>query len=249
MVALFLVAVLGGAQNAIAGGGSFYTFPTMLFAGIGSIVANATSTIALWPGSIAGAFGYREELKHERRILVILGFASLTGGLVGALLLLKTPERTFDKLIPFLLGGATLIFAFGPSIARRLRQKHAAPSLARLVTFTFVQFLVAIYGGYFGGGIGILMLASFAAMGMEDLHAMNGLKGILASIINGIAVVTFILAGIIDWPVAFVMIGGSVIGGYGMARVSKRIDAYRLRQAIIAIGVVLTVVFLYRAFA
>jgi uncharacterized membrane protein YfcA len=246
--ALLLVAAAtaGGAMNAVAGGGSFLTFPSLLFAGVPAIPANATSAVALWPGSLASAWGYREDLAHEKRVLRWFGAVSLAGGLAGALLLLLTPERTFRALIPWLLLGATAIFAFGPILARRLRE---AGSLSHRVTtrsllwLSIVQLLVAVYGGYFGGGIGILMLAAFAAMGMEDIHAMNGLKAVLALLINGIAVVAFIVAGVVDWPAALLMVAGAVLGGYLGARGAKKVDAKWLRVFVIVVGLTLTAYF------
>ncbi len=247
VLALFLVAVIGGAQNAVAGGGSFFTFPTLLFAGVGSISANATSTVALWPGSVASAVAFRGELRHERRLFLVLGAASLAGGLAGALLLLHTPQRAFDALIPWLLLAATLVFAFGPLVTRRLRG-HARPSRS-LWPFALVQLVVAVYGGYFGGGIGIMMLAAFSAMGMEDLHAMNGLKAVLGALINGVAVVTFLAHRIVDLPLALLMVAGSILGGYGGARLSKRVDAKVLRGVVICVGAGLTAYFFWKTYA
>ncbi|MEA3199459.1 MAG: uncharacterized protein QOE90_887 [Thermoplasmata archaeon] len=242
-MALFLVAAWGGAQNAVAGGGSFFTFPMLLFAGVPPIEANATSTVALWPGSVASAFGFREELRLERRTLVLLGVVSALGGLLGALLLLLTPEKAFSALIPWLLLAATLTFAFGPALTRRLRDRapHDQPRLTW--PFVLAQLGVAVYGGYFGGGIGIMMLAAFSAMGMEDLHAMNGLKAILGALINGVAIVAFIVAGKVVWPLALLMVAGSVVGGYGGARLSKRVDPKALRAFIIAVGSLLSLYF------
>jgi uncharacterized membrane protein YfcA len=248
--ALFLVAVVGGAQNAVAGGGSFFTFPTLVFAGVPSIEANATSTVALWPGAVASAFGYRDELRHERRLLLWLGAVSALGGLGGALLLLLTPQRAFDALIPWLLLAATLIFAFGPALTRRFRGRAATPGRPRSMwAFVLVQLVVAVYGGYFGGGIGIMMLASLAAMGMEDIHAMNGLKVILGALINGVAVITFIVAGRVVWSFALLMVAGSILGGYGGARLSKKIDAKALRWFIIAVGATLSAYFFWTTYA
>jgi len=249
---LFLAALLGGAQNAIAGGGSFLTFPSLLAAGIGSKVANATSTVALWPGSVASTFGYRRDLQHERRLFLAFGVVSIVGGVAGALLLLWTPEVTFDHLVPFLLFAATLIFAFGPPLSRRLSLKHAHDGpipTGKLAAYSLIQFGVGVYGGYFGGGIGILMLAAFAAMGMEDLQAMNGLKAVLGSLINGVAIVAFGLAGIVDWPLALLMVVGSVIGGYGGARLSRRAPPKDLRLLVISIGLVLSAFFLVKVYA
>jgi uncharacterized membrane protein YfcA len=243
---LVLAATAGGAMNAVAGGGSFLTFPSLLVAGVPPIRANATSAVALWPGSLASAWGYREDLAHEKRVLRWFGAASLAGGLAGALLLLLTPETTFRALVPWLLLGATAIFAFGPLLARRLREAGGLShrvTARTLLALTAVQLLVAVYGGYFGGGIGILMLAAFAAMGMEDIHAMNGLKAVLALLINGVAVAAFVVAGVVDWPAALLMVAGAVAGGYLGARGAKRVDPRWLRILVIAMGLALSAYF------
>ena len=238
--ALAVVAFAAGAQNAVAGGGSFLAFPSLLFAGVPPIQANATNTVALWPASVSAAVAFRKDLRHERRTLVLFGIVSLSGGLLGALLLLLTPERTFTQLIPWLLGGATLVFALGPQLTKRLRERDLHAPMA---VMTFVQFLIGVYGGYFGGGIGILMLAALAAMGMTDIHAMNGLKNILGAAINGIAVVTFVIAGVVVWPIAVAMLAGAALGGYAGARLSKRVEPKYLRWFIIAVGATLTAYF------
>lgn len=250
LAALVAAAFVGGAQNAIAGGGTFLTFPLLIFGGLPSREANATSTVALWPGSVASVFGYREELRHERRTLWVLGAVSAVGGLLGALLLVLTEERTFAALVPWLLLVATLIFAFGPALSRRIHPKgrpdpHAGQALAAMA---LVQFPIAVYGGYFGGGIGILMLAMMAAFGLEDLNAMNGLKAILGSIINAVALVTFIAEGLVDWAFALPMVAGAVVGGYAGARVSRKVDRQVMRGVVLFIAVVLTGAFFVRAY-
>jgi len=251
LLLLFLASLLGGAQNAIAGGGTFLTFPSLLAAGIGSKVANATSTVALWPGSVASTFGYRRDIRHERRMLLAFGVVSVLGGIAGALLFLWTPEITFDRLVPFLLFGATAIFAFGPILSRHLSLRHAhegpVPN-GKLAAYGCIQFMVGVYGGYFGGGIGILMLAAFAAMGMEDLQAMNGLKAFLGSLINGVAILLFGLAGVVDWPLALLMVCGSILGGYGGARLSRKAPPKDLRLLVISIGLLVGAAYLVKVY-
>lgn len=237
---LFAAAFAGGALNSVAGGGSFLLFPSLLLTGVPPIRANATNTFALWPGSLASAGAYRGALRHQRGTLLALGAVSLAGGLAGALLLLGTPERAFAALVPWLLGGATLLFAFGPALTRRLRARGRAGGLA---AGAMVQLGIAVYGGYFGGGMGIMMLAGMALLGMEDIHAMNGLKAVLAVAINGVAVVAFVLAGVIAWDVAPVAVLGAVLGGYGGARYAQRLDPAHVRRAVIAVGAVLTLWF------
>lgn len=241
LLALFtLAAAAGGALNAVAGGGSFLTFPALLFGGVPPIPANATSAVALWPASLSSAVGYREELRGQRRLLGPLLAVSLVGGLGGALLLLVTPQHLFRALVPWLLLAATLVFALGPALNRRLRARDLHLPLKGAV---LVQFAVATYGGYFGGGMGIMMLAAFSAMGMEDVHAMNGLKVVLGAALNGIAIVAFVVAGIIVWPAALAMLAGSIAGGYGGARLAKRVSPARVRVFVVLVGAALTAYF------
>lgn len=236
-------AFAAGAMNAVAGGGSFFTFPALLFAGVPAIRANATSATALWPASIASALAFREDVLQTRRELMLFGAVSLAGGLLGALLLLLTPEERFEGLVPWLLGAATLVFAFGPLITKALRARDMHAPLGLIVV---VQLAIAIYGGYFGGGMGIMMLAAFSALGMTNLHAMNGLKHILAVSLNGIAIVAFVVAGVIDWPLALMMSVGGIAGGWIGARASRRVDARYVRWFVVAVGAGLTTYFFVR---
>ncbi|GAC1392535.1 MAG: sulfite exporter TauE/SafE family protein [Ktedonobacteraceae bacterium] len=245
---LFFAAILGGTLNAVAGGGSFFTFPALIFTNVGSIIANATSTAALWPGSIASVGAYRHELAEQQRgFLFLLIGTSLIGGVLGAILLLRTPQSTFVSLIPYLLLGATLLFILSPYITARLRlrtiEKTTRISTTMLVVIAFVQFVIAIYGGYFGGGIGILMLASLAFMGMDDINKMNAVKTVLTTAINGAGVVTFIIAGAVLWPQALLMVVGAIIGGYGGAYYARKIEQKWVRLFVVITGVVLTVYF------
>lgn len=247
---LFLAAIVGGTLNAVAGGGSFITFPSLIFGGIGAIEANATSTVALWPGSFASLLAYRKELAMQQRgFIVVLGVTSLIGGILGALLLLNTPASTFVLLIPYLLLLATLLFAFSKQITNLLRVRNAEKTrLSRrgLVGISFLQLIIAIYGGYFGAGIGILMLATLALMGMENIHEMNAVKTLLTILINGVAVIAFIIAGIIAWIPAIVMLAGAIIGGYGAAYFARKIDQKYVRGFVIAVGIILTIYFFLR---
>jgi uncharacterized membrane protein YfcA len=252
LLLLFLAALLGGAQNAVAGGGTFLTFPSLIAAGFSSKAANVTSTVALWPGSVASIFGYNADLPRDQRLFLAFAGVSVVGGALGALLFLRTPAATFDRLIPFLFAVATLTFAFGPSVSRRLRIAHAHDGPipdGKLAAYAAVQFLVGLYGGYFGGGIGILMLAAFAALGMTNLNAMNGLKAVLGSLINGVAILVFGLLGTIQWPVALLMVAGSVLGGYGGAHLSRRAEPLLLRRLVILIGTFVTTLLFLKAFA
>lgn len=246
--ALVVAAAAGGAQNAIAGGGSFLTFPSLVLAGLSSVQANATSAVALWPGSLASAAGYREELAHPgaRRLNLALGLSSLAGGGLGALLLLVTPAALFDWLVPFLLLVATLLFAAGEPLRRAMGARAEAADPAPL-TAALWHFPIAVYGGYFGGGMGMMMLALFALLGMRDVHRMNGLKSLLGVAINGVAIATFAIGGLVVWKPAALMIAGAVIGGYGGARLARRIPQRTVRPVIVVIGLALAALFLLRA--
>jgi uncharacterized membrane protein YfcA len=207
---LFAAAFLGGAVNSVAGGGSFIAFPALLFSGVAPVPANATNTIALWPGVLASTVAYRRELRGAQRELVALGAASVLGGLAGSVLLLRTSDHTFVVMIPWLMLVAALLFTFGGAVSRRLLAGARIPAAAAAAA----QFVVGIYGGYFGGGMGIVMLAILTLLGLTDIHRMNGLKTLLAALVNGVAVVAFVLAGAVVWGPAVVMIAGGVVGGY-----------------------------------
>jgi uncharacterized membrane protein YfcA len=247
---LFAAAFLGGVLNSVAGGGSFLSFPALIVSGVPPINANATSTVALWPGSAASVGAYRRELVClNRALIIIMAMVSLLGGLLGALLLLHTPQATFARMIPYLLLVATLLFAFGPSVTRYFRVHHAESgehSSTTRALVAFLQLVIALYGGFFGGGIGILMLATLGFIGMENIHQMNALKTVLATCINGIAVATFVAAGAVFWPQAIVMIVGAIIGGYGGAFYARKLDPKVVRTFVICVGVVMTVYFFIR---
>jgi uncharacterized membrane protein YfcA len=247
-ILLFLVALIGGTLNSVAGGGNFFTFPTLIFTGVGSITANATSTVALWPGSAASVGAYRRELAEQQRgFLVVLIVTSLIGGVLGALLLLSTPPSTFVNLIPYLLLGATVLFVVSPYVTAWLRvrtiEKTTHVSATTLIVIAIAQFIIAIYGGYFGGGIGIIMLAWLAFMGMDDIHKMNAVKTVLATTINGAGFATFIIARAVLWPQAIVMIVGAIIGGYGGAYYARKIEQRWVRLFVIITCIVLTIYF------
>lgn len=248
---LGLVAAIAGAINSVAGGGSFLTFPALMFCGVSPVRANATNTLALWFGSLASVHAYRQQLGGQRRALITLLVTSLIGGLAGALLLLATPDATFKKLLPWLMLVATLIFIFGKHLTNALRRmvhldinapQHAGP----FIIGCLLQMIIAIYGGFFGGGIGILMLALLTLLGYEKIHVMNGLKTVLATVINGIAMVTFVLGGVIDWPHAFVMILGSILGGYYGAVLAQRVSGEIIRYIVMAVALSMTTYFFVR---
>lgn len=246
---LFVAAALAGTLNSVAGGGSFVSFPALIFTGVLPIPANATSTVALWPGSVAAVGAYWKRLPKTGRLLAPLGAASLLGGVLGAVVLLHTPQATFMHLVSYLFGIATLLFAFGKKLTAGVRQLiHAAgpPSWPAVTGLALVQLVIAVYGGFFGGGIGILMLALLEMIHLEDIHAMNGVKSLLAGAINGAAVVTFVVAGAVVWPQAIVMIGGAVAGGYGGASLAQRIPPRAVRGFVIGVGCFMTLYFLWK---
>lgn len=246
-IVLFLAAAVGGALNAVAGGGTFVVLPAMILTGVGTKLANTTTTVALWPGAIASAGAYRKQLESVARPpLLLLGGISIIGGTLGALLLLHIPQETFSRLLPFLLLLATVLFAFGGSASRRLRESMLGAGVStRLIMLgvAVLQVPISIYGGFFGGGIGILMLATLGLTGMSNLNTMNALKTVLAACINGAAVITFVIAGAVVWPQWLVMIIGAMAGGYGGARFALRLDQRILRIFIIGVGCAMTLIF------
>ncbi len=238
--ALLVLSAFGaGALNSVAGGGSFLSFPALVLTGVPALNANATSTVALWPGSVTSTFGYRTELAAERERLSWLAAVSLGGGAAGALLLLWTPVRVFEGLVPFLLLAATLVFTFGDSVRKRL-------TLASRGAVTVAWAAIAVYGGYFGGGMGLLMLAALTLLGMTDIHRMNALKSALGVLVNGVAVAIFAVAGAVQWAEAGLMVIGSMAGGYAGARLARRVEPKRVRSAVVVMGWALTAAFFYR---
>src|SRR6202020_2905398 len=242
IVFLFVAGALGGALNSVAGGGSFIAFRALLFPGVPPIPANATNTIALWTAAAASGGAYRKRLDVPRRVLIPLLAASLVGGLAGAFLLLKTPAHTFMRVLPWLTLGATLLFAFGRKLAggRKSVIEHEA-STAALAGTTLFQLAVAVYGGYFGGGMGIVMLAMLAALGMTDIHAMNALKSVMGFVINGVAVLAFIIWKLVYWKSGLVMIAGGIAGGYLGAHYAQKIRPVWIRVFVVLVGAGMTV--------
>jgi uncharacterized membrane protein YfcA len=237
-------AFVAGVINSLAGGGTLISFPTMVWLGRPPIMANATNAVALWPGSLSAMIGYHEDLGRVRRWLLLLTIPSVAGGALGAVLLLHTSEKTFTRLVPFLILGATLLLGAQELISRKLNliaKAHEDPTTGWVVfVFTF-QLLVGVYGGYFGAGMGILMLAALGLIGLTDLHEMNGLKNLLAVGINGVAAIYFAISGAVLWVDAIVMAIAAIAGGFLGAKLAKRLGRGFVRGAVVAIGLTMTI--------
>ena len=236
-------------MNAVAGGGSFVAFPALLFTGVPPIPANATNTFSLWVGTAASGGAYRNRLVTPRRILIPLLIMSAIGGLAGALLLINTPAHTFLRLIPWLMLAATLLFTFGKYLTRytSANLSHSTSNTA-IGGASVVELVVATYGGYFGGGIGIMNLALFSALGMTDIHAMNALKVVLVTAINGIAALTFVVNGAVMWHQAMVMTLGAAVGGYVAAHYAQKVPTAYVRALVILIGCGMTTYFFVKSY-
>ena len=238
-----IAAAVGGMINAVAGGGTLLTFPALIGLGVPAIVANATSTVALWPGMLSSMWGYRDELSGARRWAMTFAIPSLLGGFVGAMLLLITPADRFDAAVPWLVFGASALFLLQQRMVaatRRHGERVASTSDPATSTpalpFLAFQFAVAVYGGYFGAGMGILMLAALGFMGLTNIHQMNGLKNWGGACMNFVAACTFAFTNLVNWPVAIAMAIGAVLGGYGGSRLAQRVGQTAVRRAVVAIG-------------
>jgi uncharacterized protein len=265
LLLVVLAAAVGGAINSIAGGGTLITFPALIGLGVPAIVANATSTVALWPGAVGSIFGYRKELAGAHHWALRFAVPSLLGGLVGALLLLRTPGERFDAIVPWLVLGATMLFLIQRPLMAAIRRRsrpaatghrpeersthdsrvtsHGNDPATRSPTIALLlfQFAVAVYGGYFGAGIGILMLAALGFMGFTNIHRMNGLKNWGGLCINLTAASTFAILGLVNWAVAIAMAIGATAGGYAGSRFARRLRQDTVRSVVVVIGFVATV--------
>jgi uncharacterized membrane protein YfcA len=248
---IFAAAFAAGMINSVAGGGTLLSFPALIWLGRDPIIANATSTVALWPGSFGGLLGFRRELKGSKRWIGWLGLPSILGGALGAFLLLRTSSRTFALIVPYLILGATLLLAAQEPITRRLNLgsvEQREPSRMWWAGALCFQFLVGVYGGYFGAGIGILMLAALGLLGLTDIHQMNGWKNLFALCINGVAAIYFVMAGAVIWVDVLVMAVAAIMGGYFGAGVARKLGRRFVRGFVIFIGIVMAVsLFLHRS--
>ena len=246
--AAFSAAFAAGLINSVAFGGTLITFPTLIFLGLNPVTANATSTVAIWPGTVASSWGLRREIRVIESRLFTLLVPSLIGGLAGAWLLRLTPPSVFERLVPYLILFATLLFLAQDQVQRKLKSADAAAhqSTKWLVGALFFQLIVGIYGGYFGAGIGILMLAALGVIGLTDIHQMNALRVLLGASINGIAIVYFIANRMVYWPYVVVMMAGAIAGGYGGAGFVRRLDGATVRRIVIFVGFALALSFFFR---
>jgi uncharacterized membrane protein YfcA len=250
IAALLLAAAAGGAINAVAGGGTLVTFPTLLFFRTPAIVANATSTLALVIGTSGSLYGYRQHIAPVRVWLWRFVPVSIVGGALGAWLLTRTSEAAFSHLVPFLILFATVLFLLQGAVRKWINLEVSAADATKswgLWLAIIFQFGVAVYGGYFGAGIGILMLAALGFIGLRNIYEMNTLKTILGSLINLIAAIWFIFAGLVNWPKAGIMTVGAMVGYYLGAHYSQRIPQARVRQLISVIGFTLSAVTFYHS--
>lgn len=247
-ILLFVAAVAAGALNAVAGGGSFIAFPALVFTGMPPIAANATNTCALWPGTFASAGAYRAALRGRLHTLAPLVLSGIAGGAIGSFVLLHTPPRTFLRLVPWFLLSATLLFTFSKRITKvlRLRPQVGRETSVGVRGGALIQFIISIYIGYFGAGAGILMLAMLSVLGETDIHAMNGMKTLLATFANGTALAMFIVNRAVVWPQALLMLVGAALGGYAAAWYSQRVDPRITRGLVIVTGFAMAAWFFLR---
>ncbi len=244
-IILLFAGLLAGVMNSAAGGGSFVTFPAMVYTGVPPLVANASSTVALFPGSLAGAWEYRRFIRpFENVSMPFMIVLTLAGGCFGALLLLVTPSANFNSLVPWLLLTGTLTFAFGKTIGERIRKQIRIGSLAVYLG----QFLLGIYGGYFGGAVGIMMMAVWNIFGSSDIKVINANKNLLVGVANSIAVTLFIVAGKVSWPETLIMLSATIAGGIWGGRFTKRMDPSRLRTLISVFNFAITIAFFIRIY-
>jgi uncharacterized membrane protein YfcA len=245
LLVLAAAAFCAGVLNTVAGGGTFLTFPALVYAGVPPIAANATSTVAVFPGYLGGAIGFRKEIAaFDRKLLLKIVAATAFGGLAGSLLLLVSSNEAFSAVVPFLLAFATLAFAFGDRLQAWTRQRQAGGDKGMIGTV-----LVSTYGGYFNGGLGIMLLALFSLWGMRDLNVMNGLKSALSFLLSAISVATFAVAGIVEWPQAVIMMVAATLGGYAGAPLARALPRSIVRGVVIVVGASMSAVFFWRLLA
>jgi uncharacterized protein len=239
------VGLVAGGVNAVAGGGSLLLFPALVAAGYGTLAANVTNSVALWPGYIGGVAGFRDELVGERARLTVLSTISAIGTVVGCVLLLVTPEGAFDIVVPFLVLLATLMLALQPRVARMTGIREGQPANNK-VLYPAVG-LGSVYGGYFGGALGVILLGTLALTVPERLRKINGLKTVLQLVVASVTVVVFGLFGPVDWVAVAIIAPAAMVGGFGGGRIASRLDDQLLRRLVVGFGFVIAVLLLVRA--
>lgn len=244
--AIFLSGIVAGILNSVAGGGTLVSYPVLLWAGRDPILANATNSLALWPGSLAGAWGLRREIAAVPRLLKVLVPAAVLGGVAGGALLLATPSKVFAAFVPYLILFATAVLAGKSLLTRQSRPGNAEHPSRRTVVLFVAQTLVSIYGGYFGAGMGILMLAALGLYGVTDFHERNAVKNLLAAATNGVASLFFTAAGAIRWGDGLALGAGAIVGGLIGAAVGRRLSAKTLEKVAILVGVIATLSLIIR---
>ena len=242
LAVFFAVSFIAAAINSVAGGGTFLTFPVFMLNGLTSAQANIMSTIALWPGVFASSYGYRGQMGLDKKRLIPFVVIGMIGGAAGSVWFLATPQSIFAALVPWLLLAATLIFTFGKYVVAGLHRLSMSDTQRHIFALS-LQTLIAIYGGYFGAGIGILTLAMLQILGHTSIHQMNALKTILTAAINSMTVVIFICSGKVLWGVSVVMIAGAIAGGYVGARLALKVPPHYVRMLVSAIGFSMTAYF------
>lgn len=244
----FGAAFLAGSINSVAGGGTLISFPVLVFLGLPPVIANATNTVGIWPGAVGSIFGFRRELAQVPRRMRWLLIPAAIGGIIGAVLLRVTPPHVFDRLVPWLIFFATLLFIVQQPIQRRLRSveaaEHGGPGW--MTVALLAQFALAIYGGYFGAGMSIMLLSVLALIGMTDILEMSAMTSLLGLAVNGVAGIYFAVAGLVAWPYVLAMVLGAMTGGYGAAGVARRIGKVVVRRFVILVGLVITGVMFIR---
>jgi uncharacterized membrane protein YfcA len=246
LLMLFSAGIAAGMCNAVAGGGTFFSFPVFLATGIPPIVANASNSIAVWPGNVMAVINYRKQLMAHAGEIKTTIFISFIAGVMGAILLFYTGNAAFEKMIPYLILLATLLFMFGGKLKALFTPSGGTEQLKPSIMTRMFEFVVALYGGFFGGGLGIMLMASLQLTGFRDIHLNNALKNLLGAVISFAAFIIFSFSGIVHWPYTLVAFTGAIIGGFLGARLAKSLSAKYLRIVVIAFGCCLTVYYFYK---
>lgn len=248
----FMAAFIAGGINSVAGGGSMISFPILIALGLPPLIANATNTMGIWPGAIGSIWGFRQELSRVPKFYMWMLVPALFGGALGAVILRYTSSGTFERVVPWLILFATGLFVIQPPVRDYLAKRRPASaqsngrSTSSVVIAVILQFLVAVYGGYFGAGMSILMLSILGLIGLTDMLEMSAMTSLLSLIINGIAAVIFAVGGLIYWPYILVMAVGSIAGGYGAAGIARKVGKVWIRRLVILVGLVMAVAMFIR---